>query len=250
MLRSYCELRSEDHEVIDGLRVLGLVTARGGSKGLPGKNVRDLCGKPLIAWTIDAAKGAQLLDAIVVSTDDPAIAATAKLYGAEVPFMRPDALAGDNASSIDVVLHALDTLAISGREFDLIVLLEPTSPLRESSDIEHGVSLLLSSGAGSLVSVCQAECTHPAFMYRKCTDHRLVPFLEQQPTGLRRQDLEPLFFLEGTLYVSKVDVLRANRSFYHQDTIAYPVPKWKSLEIDDIDDFLMVEALVKHKGLK
>ena len=84
--------------MIDGLRVLGLVTARGGSKGLPGKNVRDLCGKPLIAWTIDAAKGAQLLDAIVVSTDDPAIAATAKLYGAEVPFIRPDALAGDNAT--------------------------------------------------------------------------------------------------------------------------------------------------------
>lgn len=236
--------------MINGMKVLGLVTARGGSKGLPGKNIRDLCGKPLIAWTIDAAKTAGVLDAIVVSTDDPVIATVAEQFGAEVPFLRPELLAGDSASSIDVVLHALDTLAARGREFDLVVLLEPTSPLREPSDIEQGVTQLVSSGAGALVSVCQAECTHPAFMYRQGEGHRLMPFLERQPTGLRRQELEPLFFLEGTLYISKVDVLRANRSFYHADTIGYLVPKWKSLEIDDMDDFLMVEALVKNKGLK
>lgn len=236
--------------MINGMKVLGLVTARGGSKGLPGKNIRDLCGKPLIAWTIDAAKAACVLDAIVVSTDDPVIAAVAEQSGAEIPFLRPKVLAGDSASSIDVVLHALDTLAAGGREFDLVVLLEPTSPLRESSDIEQGVNQLVSAGAGALVSVCQAECTHPAFMYRQGAGHRLIPFLERQPTGLRRQELEPLFFLEGTLYISKVDVLRKTRSFYHADTIGYLVPKWKSLEIDDMDDFLMVEALVKHKGLK
>lgn len=236
--------------MINGMKVLGLVTARGGSKGLPGKNIRDLCGKPLIAWTIGAAKAAGVLDAIVVSTDDPVIATVAEQFGAEVPFLRPELLAEDSASSIDVVLHALDTLAARGREFDLVVLLEPTSPLREPGDIAQGVTQLVSSGAGALVSVCQAECTHPAFMYRQGERHRLMPFLERQPTGLRRQELEPLFFLEGTLYISKVDVLRANRSFYHADTIGYLVPKWKSLEIDDMDDFLMVEALVKHKGLK
>lgn len=236
--------------MIDGLKVLGLVTARGGSKGLPGKNVRPLCGKPLIVWTIDAAKEARCLDAIAVSTDDPAIAETARRAGAEVPFMRPAELAGDTASSIDVVLHAIDFLAAAGRNFDIIVLLEPTSPLRESADIDQGVARLVESGAGSLVSVCRAEATHPAFMYRQDARLHLHPFLERQPTGLRRQDIEPLYFLEGTLYASRIDVLRLHRSFYHEDTIGYEVPKWKSLEIDDIDDFNMVEALMKLKGYK
>lgn len=235
--------------MIDGFSVLGLIPARGGSKGLPGKNTRDLCGKPLIAWTIDAARASSCLDAVVVSTDDSSIAAIAAKHGAEVPFLRPADLAGDTASSIDVVIHAIDALAAEGRVFDLVVLLEPTSPLREASDIDNGVSRMLSMGAGAVVSVCRAESAHPAFMYRQRADERLVPFMERQPTGLRRQEIEPLFFLEGSLYASRIDVLRAKRSFYHDDTIAYEVPKWKSIEIDDLDDFLMVEALAKNKGL-
>lgn len=235
--------------MIDGFKVLGLIPARGGSKGLPGKNIRHLCGRPLIAWTIDAARASRCLDAVVVSTDDDGIAAIAASHGAEVPFGRPAELAGDNASSIDVVIHAIDLLAAAGRVFDLVVLLEPTSPLREASDIDNGLSRMLSLGASAVVSVCRAESAHPAFMYRQRPDARLVPFMEQQPTGLRRQEIEPLFFLEGTLYASRIDVLKAKRSFYHEDTIAYEVPKWKSLEIDDLDDFLMVEALAKHKGL-
>lgn len=235
--------------MIDGFRVLGLIPARGGSKGLPGKNIRDLCGKPLIAWTIDAARASSCLDAVVVSTDDSSIAAIAAKHGAEVPFIRPADLASDTATSIDVVIHAIDALAAEGRVFDLVVLLEPTSPLREASDIDNGVSRMLSMGAGAVVSVCLAESAHPAFMYRQRADERLVPFMERQPTGLRRQEIEPLFFLEGTLYASRIDVLRTRRSFYHDDTIAYEVPKWKSIEIDDLDDFLMVEALAKSKGL-
>lgn len=234
---------------MDGLRVLGLIPARGGSKGLPGKNIRDLCGKPLIAWTIDAARAASCLDAIVVSTDDPGIAAIAARHGAEVPFLRPAELSGDTASSIDMVIHAVDTLAAAGRVFDLVVLLEPTSPLREASDIDNGVSRMLALGASAVVSVCRAESAHPAFMYRQRPDARLMPFMERQPTGVRRQEIEPLFFLEGSLYASRIDVLRERRSFYHEDTVAYEVPKWKSIEIDDLDDFLMVEALAKHKGL-
>lgn len=235
--------------MIQGKKVLGLITARGGSKGLPGKNVRPLCGKPLIAWSVAAGKAAPSLDAVVVSTDDEAIAAAARAAGAEVPFMRPAELAGDTASSIDVVLHVIDALAAAGRSFDIVVLLEPTSPLREAADIEKGLALLLESGAGSVVGVCRAESAHPAFMYRQDDKRRLRPFMDRQPTGLRRQEIETLFFLEGTLYASHIDVLRSTRSFYHDDTVGYEVPKWKSLEIDDIDDFLMVEALAKHKGL-
>ena len=233
--------------MLGNLRVLGLVTARGGSKGLPGKNVRPLLGKPLIAWTIEAAKAAPSLDAVVVSTDDVAIADAARASGARVPFMRPRELAGDTASSVDVVLHAIDTLEQAGERFDIIVLLEPTSPLRQPEDIEQALALLRNSGAESVVSICRAESVHPAFMYRKDTQLRLQPFMDRHPTGVRRQELESLYFIEGTVYASRVDALRQKRSFYHGDTVGYEVPKWKSLEIDDIDDFVMVEALLQQR---
>ena len=228
-------------------KVLCLVTARGGSKGLPGKNIRPLLGKPLIAWSIDAGLRAPSADALVVSTDDEGIAQAARAARARGPFMRPTELAGDTASSIDVVLHAIDWLAAAGEHYDVVVLLEPTSPLRESADIEAALELMAGQHACAVVSVCRAESVHPAFMYRRDADGRLQPFLERQPTGLRRQEIEPLYFLEGTVYASRIDVLRVRRSFYHEDTVGYEVPRWKSLEIDELDDFLMVEALLKHK---
>ncbi len=229
-------------------RVLGLITARGGSKGLPGKNTRLLCGRPLIAWTVDAARASSCLDAVVVSTDDAGIAEAARAAGAEVPFLRPAALASDTASSIDAVLHALDTLAAEGREFQVLVLLEPTSPLREASDIDAAVQQLATSGADAVVSVCRAEGAHPSFMFRMDERGAVTPYLTVPPTGVRRQDIEPLFYLEGTVYVSTVAALRETRAFCHDRTVAYEVPKWKALEIDDEDDFVMVQAIAKHRG--
>lgn len=235
--------------MIAGKKILGLIPARGGSKGLPGKNTRSFCGRPLISWTIDAALESGCIDALVVTTDDRNIAEVARASGAEVPFLRPPELATDTASSIDVAIHAIDWLQKAGHSFDMMILLEPTSPLREASDIKAGISLLLSSGAGTVVGVCRAESAHPAFMYRRGADGRLTPFLDAQPTGLRRQDIEPVFYLEGTLYVSWIDVFRSRRSFYHDDTVGYEVPKWKSIEIDDMTDFVMAEAVARHKGL-
>jgi CMP-N,N'-diacetyllegionaminic acid synthase len=233
---------------IGNARVLGLITARGGSKGLPGKNIRLLCGKPLIEWSISAAKAASCVDRIVVSTDDAAIADVARRAGAEVPFERPSELATDSASSVDVVIHAIDTLAKTDLAFDIVVLLEPTSPLRDSFDIDEAVQRLIQTGAGAVVSVCRAVSTHPAFMFSLDEKGRLRPYLEGNPTGLRRQDIDPIFFLDGTLYASRIDVLKTKRSFYHEDTVAFEVPKWKSLEIDDSDDFIMVEALMAKRG--
>lgn len=233
---------------IGNARVLGLITARGGSKGLPGKNIRLLCGKPLIEWSISAAKAASCVDRIVVSTDDAAIADVARRAGAEVPFERPSELATDSASSVDVVIHAIDTLAKTDLAFDIVVLLEPTSPLRNSFDIDEAVQRLIQTGAGAVVSVCRAVSTHPAFMFSLDEKGRLRPYLERNPTGLRRQDIDPIFFLDGTLYASRIDVLKTKRSFYHEDTVAFEVPKWKSLEIDDSDDFIMVEALMAKRG--
>ena len=230
-------------------KVLALVPARGGSKGLPGKNVRSLCGRPLIQWSIDTALACKEIDAVVVSTDDEQITEVAASAGAEVPFLRPSALAGDRASSIDVVIHALDFLESKGRVFDIVLLLEPTSPLRETADIQVALQRMVATGAAAIVSVCRAESTHPAFMFRTTGQGCLEPFMSVSPTGVRRQEIEPLFYLEGSLYASTVEALRKRRSFYHKDTLAYEVAKWKALEIDDIEDFQMVEAIAKYKEL-
>lgn len=235
--------------MVVGRKVLAVVTARGGSKGLPRKNVRPLCGRPLIKWSIDTALACTEIDAVVVSTDDEQIAAVATAAGAEVPFLRPPALAGDTASSIDVVIHVLDFLESNGRVFDIVLLLEPTSPLREVADIQVALRRMVDTGAAAIVSVCRAESTHPAFMFRTNAQGRLEPFMFAFPAGIRRQEIEPLFYLDGSLYASTVEALRKQRSFYHEDTLAYEVSKWKALEIDDIDDFEMVEAIAIYKGL-
>ncbi|MEC5396313.1 acylneuraminate cytidylyltransferase family protein [Uliginosibacterium sp. H1] len=235
--------------MIDGLRVLGLITARGGSKGLPGKNIRMLRGKPLLAWTADVAKASVYLDALVLSTDSEEIAEVGRRHGVSVPFLRPPELASDTATSVDVVEHALQFLAEQGQRFDLIALLEPTSPLRETKDIDSALALMRDSRADSVVSVCSAESIHPAFMFGM-SDRGLLH--STQPGGfkvLRRQELEPLFFLEGTMYASRIDTLLADRTFCQANTAGYEVPKWKSPEIDDIVDFLHVESIMTHMGL-
>jgi CMP-N,N'-diacetyllegionaminic acid synthase len=230
--------------MIAGKSVLALIPARGGSKGLPGKNLRPMLGRPLIGWTIEEAGACAEIDATVVTTDDPAIAEVASHLGAEVPFMRPPELATDTASSIEVVLHALDALAGMGRSFDILVLLEPTSPLREPLDISGALGRLVGKPAvDSVVGVARVEGVHPAYLYR-IEDGLLRPYGGVQPTGLRRQELESLYFLEGSVYASFVAALRARRSFYHERTAPWVVARYKSLEIDELSDFIAVEALL------
>lgn len=229
-------------------RILAIVPARGGSKGLPEKNLKKLLGKPLVVWAIEAGKAANSIDSVIVSTDDERIASVAHASGARVPFMRPTDLASDTASSVDVVLHAIDHLEAAGEKYDIVVLLEPTSPLRDNIDIEAALDMLINSGADSVVGISRVESSHPSFTYRKLVGNRIHPFLEKQPKFLRRQDVEPLYFLEGSIYASSISALRELRSFYHENTIGYEFPKWKSLEIDDLADFYMVEALLKHSN--
>ena len=229
-------------------KILAIIPARSGSKGLPGKNLKPLLGKPLVTWSIEAASLSPSIDSIVLSTDDQKIANIGEKIGARVPFVRPLDLSGDTASSIDVVLHALDFLETAGEKFDIVVLLEPTSPQRDWGDIEQALDLLIKSGASSVVGVTQAQESHPDFMYRLQGDLKLEPFIKKVGSAhIRRQDIEPLYYLEGSIYISFVHILRKRRSFYHEDTVGYEVPKWKSFEIDDLDDFIMIEALLKHK---
>jgi len=230
-------------------RILALITARGGSKGLPGKNIRLLNGKPLIAWSIEHGLKSRYVDKVVVSTDDKKIASTAKKYGAEVPFMRPAYLATDKSTSMDVILHAIGFLKAAGEEYDYIIILEPTSPLRETKDVDRSIEMLLNDkkGAESIVGVSEVVAAHPAFDVVINDKGFLSPYEGKRSRYIRRQDLKKIYFFEGTVYVSEIKALKKKKTFYHDRTIPYIVPKWKSVEIDDIVDFFCAEAILKNK---
>lgn len=228
-------------------KVLAMIPARGGSKGLPGKNIKELCGKPVIAWSIDAAKSSKYVDTLMVSTDNDEIANISRAYGADVPFMRPDYLASDTATSYDAIEHTLDYYK---NGYDYLVLLEPTSPLRTSEDIDKAIEQLFSSDADSIVGISKTEDQNPAFLIKLNSDNFIIGYEDEKMTVKRRQEIENVYFFEGTVYISDINTLREKKSFYHDTTIGYEVPKYKSLEIDDIYDFVMVEAIMKHKGYK
>lgn len=236
--------------MINDLSVIAIIPARGGSKGLPGKNIRPILGKPLIGWSIEQALASRYIDEVVVSTDCPEIIEISRKFGANVPFKRPAKLAGDNSTTIDVLIHCLDWFEENNKSFDILVLLEPTSPIREVSDIDNSLTILISKELGSVVSVSKTEGQNPAFCFKKNDDSKMSPLLESQPTNLRRQDIEPVYFLDGTIYSSFTSSLRNQKSFYHDCTFGFEVPKWKSLEIDDIIDFSMVESVMRHMNFK
>lgn len=236
--------------MLEGKSVLALVPARAGSKGLPGKNIRVLCGKPLIQWPIISALGANAVDRVIVSTDDPAIAACARAAGAEVPFMRPPELATDTASSMDVVRHALAEVMAAGQRYDYLVLLEPTSPLTESADIQRALSTLhrARERADAIVGVSRIEAAHPEYAVRRTQLGLLRPYNAPDFGSLRRrQEIEELHFLEGSLYITAVDSFLRKGTFYHERTMGYEVPRWKSFEIDEWVDFVCVEALMQRR---
>jgi CMP-N,N'-diacetyllegionaminic acid synthase len=236
--------------MINDLSVIAIIPARGGSKGLPGKNIRPLLGKPLIGWSIEQAFASKYIDEVVVSSDCAEIIELSRKFGANVPFKRPAKLASDNSTTIDVLIHCLDWFEEKNKSFDILVLLEPTSPIREVSDIDNSLRILISKEQGSVVSVCKTEGQNPAFCFKKNDDSKINPYLEIQPTNLRRQEIEPVYFLDGTIYSSFTSSLRNQKSFYHNCTFGFEVPKWKSLEIDDIVDFSMVESVMRHINFK
>ncbi|MFC4601579.1 cytidylyltransferase domain-containing protein [Cohnella hongkongensis] len=235
--------------MIEGKRVLALIPARGGSKGLPGKNLMPLLGRPLVAWAIRAALDSRYVDRTVVSTDNEEIAACAERYGAAVPFRRPAELAGDDSTSADVVLHALHALEERGESYEMIALLEPTSPTTDGGDVDRGLEQLAAAWphAHALVSVSELSHAHPDYTMRIAPTGYLTPYGAAAEKIGRRQSLEPLFFLDGSLYLSKVSSFLRYRSFHTDRTIPLVMPGWKSLSIDDWVDFISVEAIMTHK---
>ena len=236
--------------MIGGKRVLALIPARGGSKGLPRKNVRLLAGRPLVSWPIAAAAGASVVDRVIVSTDDAEIAAAARDAGADVPFPRPDELASDTASSMAVVRHALGMLAAAGDRYEYIILLEPTSPLTESADIDASLTTLHGARdrADAIVGIARVEATHPEYDVRVGPDGLIMPYAAASFNILkRRQDIEELYFLEGSLYASAVDAFLEKGTFYHERTLGFVVPRWKAFEVDHLVDMICIEALLLRR---
>jgi N-acylneuraminate cytidylyltransferase/CMP-N,N'-diacetyllegionaminic acid synthase len=237
--------------VIDGKSVIAIVPARAGSKGLPGKNIRDLCGQPLIAWSIQAGLGSSYVDVVMVTTDSPEIAAIAKAFGAVVPFMRPAELASDTATSFDVIRHALEFYKTElKRSFDYVVLLEPTSPLRDKRDVDAALRQLLNeTKATAIAGICKTESQNPAFLVRRDAAGFIKGYENPGMKVLRRQDIADVFFFEGSVYISETEALIRHKTFYHTQTVGYEVPKWKSFEIDDLEDFVVIEALMNFKEI-
>jgi CMP-N,N'-diacetyllegionaminic acid synthase len=216
--------------MIGARKVMALIPARGGSKGLPRKNVLPVNGRPLLAFSVDAARGSRFVDRVVVSSDDDEIIAAALASGAEAPFHRPVPLASDTATSIDVALHALDQLP----DCDMLVLLQPTSPARTAADIDAAFARLAAADAPACVSVSLVEQS-PYWMYRLDDGGALHALLEPA-AHTRRQDLPPVYALNGAIYIADAAWLRRTRSFVTPETVAYVMPASRSLDIDTAAD--------------
>ncbi len=221
------------------MNALGLIPARAGSKGIPRKNVRNLAGKPLSVWTIEAALACPGLSSVVVSTDDEEIADIARANGAQVPFLRPAALATDDATSLMVVEHALTQLI---RPIEAVVLLQPTSPLRTTADICAVLSRAAIKIAPSVVSITRAE-QHPNWMYNLTGSGNLSSYTTGAKIA-RRQDLPPVYVPNGAIYFSRVEWLARTREFIGPDSIGYEMPAERSIDIDDPIDWRLAEHML------
>ncbi len=230
-------------------KTLAVIPARSGSKGLPGKNIKILLGKPLISWTIESALSSKKIDKVIVSTDSEEIANISRKYGAEVPFIRPKYLATDTSSSFAVVEHAINFYANQKNIFfDFIVLLEPTSPIREIDDIDNMITKLSENYKNSDAIISLGEVSeHPAYLKTIDNKSKISSYSISNSNNLRRQDQEKLYFPYGVAYVSKVSVFMKEKTFYPKRTLGYLIGKHQNYEVDDIYDFICIESILKRK---
>lgn len=221
-----------------GNKILGLIPARGGSKGIPRKNIIELGGKPLIAWTIDEAKKSAHIDRLILSSEDPEIIETARRFGCEAPFVRPAELSRDETPGIEPVLHAVK--AVAG--YDYVVLLQPTSPLRVADDIDRCIEKCVDGGFDSCVSVKEAG-DHPYLMFR-LGDAGALEKLHPEKAD-RRQDLPDFYVLNGAVYVAKIPALLSEKDFIMARTAGYSMPYSRSIDVDTPDDLELLNIYIK-----
>ena len=226
----------------DQSRILAIIPARGGSKGVPRKNLRPIAGRPMIEYTIEVAREvADLFHRVIVSTDDAEIAEIARTAGADVPFMRPANLASDKSPTLPVMQHAVEFVeAEDDVSIDWICLLQPTSPLRTAEDIEGVVNIALNGESDSVISVVQVHAVHPVLM-KRIESGRLLPFSTEEPEGTRRQDLKPEAFMRnGSIYLTRRDVLMDDNSIWGQSIQPYVMPEDRSVGVDSELDLKLV----------
>ena len=220
------------------MKILALIPARGGSKGVPGKNIKELLGKPLIAYTVEQVDASFEIDRLILSTDDEAIASVAKKIGLEVPFMRPDKLANDTAGSLAVVQHALDFVEAQGEKYDAVCLLQVTSPYRPDGCIDEAIALFKRTKPDSLVSVRKVpDEFNPHWTFEIGSDDRLNIATGEDKIIPRRQELPPAYHRDGAIYITSVDTIRNKGSLLGDDIVAFPIDSPKLINIDTIDDW-------------
>lgn len=225
---------------------LAIIPARGGSKRLPGKNVKELNGKPLIAWTIEAALLSSFVDTVIVSTDDIEIAEVSVAAGAEVPFIRPKSLSSDISSTVDVIRHAVEFYERREKNFDYIVLLQPTSPLRTATHVTKAIELLKVKGADAVVSVCEVEHS-PLWSNTLPASGSLKLFIKDEVKNKRSQDLEPYYRLNGAIYLIKTSsFIEHNTLFLKENAFAYIMEPSESVDIDNQIDFSFAEFMMQE----
>lgn len=235
----------------DNHRVLGVIPARAGSKGIQKKNLRPVLGEPLVAWTVRQALASSMLSEVCISTDCPDVTEVALAAGGSVPFRRPSELATDDALTSDVVIHALDFYAQRGDHFGYVALLEPTSPLRAEGDIDGALEQLIdgSHQYDSVVSVAPMR-DHPQIAMRINGSGQLSPFSPSVWRPIRRQDLDEAFFPFVAVHAARTESFRRYRTFYQPRTLPYVLEPWQAYEIDEPNDLVCVEAMLREFGVK
>ncbi len=231
------------------MKILAIIPARGGSKRLPGKNMLELGGKPLIAWTIEEASKSKYISDIIVSTDDEDIARVSEKYGASIPFLRPKELSSDTATTIDAVKHAINYLKENReKEYKYVLLLQPTSPLRIAEDIDNAIELLLEKQADSVISMC--ECEHsPIWSNMLPNDYNLDGFLRNDYKNVRSQDLPTYYRFNGAIYIANINRLLEESVFnFDRDSYAYIMPQDRSVDIDSELDFKICQVLIEKQN--
>jgi|TARA_Y100000310_G_C20533066_1_gene739485 N-acylneuraminate cytidylyltransferase/CMP-N,N'-diacetyllegionaminic acid synthase len=228
--------------------VLAVIPARGGSRGVPKKNIRPVKGKPLIIYTIEVAKRCEVITDLVVSTDDPEISKVSVENGVEVPFFRPAELATDTALAIPTIQHSVKMMEKEKETiYDIVVMLQPTTPLRSVSDISECLQLLINSDADGIISVVQVNNSHPMKM-KKIVDGLLVDYEEPLVENPPRQLLPPVYIVNGAIYATRRDTLMHEDSFMGNKCLPYTMPEERSVNIDSKLDFKLVEAIIANDG--
>lgn len=232
----------------DDMRIMAIIPARSGSKGLPGKNIKLLGRKPLIAWSIEQAKTSKYIDEVIISTDGEEISRIAKEFGGNVPFLRPATLAQDNTPMIDVVAHVLSEREKSkGYLPDFVVLLQPTSPLRTLSDVDAAIEMLVTNKtANAVVSVTEVS-ESPYWMKTLTSEGFVEDFLRNKKIYNRRQDVPTVYRLNGAIYVCETPILLKSRNFCPGNTLGYIMPEERSVDIDNIIDFKLAELMISER---